>query len=90
MAYDNSHRESFLEMMLVERGASLATIDAYRRDLESLSFFLNKREISLHLAHAQDLRLYIGHMVKQGLAPRTQARKLSCLRQYYQFLLVIG
>ncbi len=35
--------ERFLEMLLVERGASPHTLDAYRRDLEDFAAFLARR-----------------------------------------------
>ena len=35
--------ESFLEMMMVERGASQHTVDAYRRDLDDYQTYLSRR-----------------------------------------------
>jgi integrase/recombinase XerD len=77
------HIETFLEMMAAERGASPRTLDAYRRDLEDFTSFL-KSDIAK--ADAEHLRGYIGFMKKAALAPRTAARRLSCLRQFYKFL----
>jgi integrase/recombinase XerD len=75
--------ESFLEMMAAERGASQRTLEAYRRDLADLAAFL-KRDVAA--VKTDDLRRYLADMKKSALAPRTAARRLSCLRQFYKFL----
>jgi integrase/recombinase XerD len=77
------HFETFLDMMVAERGASPHTIDAYRRDLNDLSEFL---DTDVATASTEDLKAYLLHLDETGLAPRTTARRLSCLRQFYSFL----
>ena len=79
----NPQVESFLEMMAAERGASPRTLEAYRCDLADVAAFLKTDTAG---AHVDDLRRYIAHMKKNALAPRTAARRLSCLRQFYKFL----
>lgn len=76
--------DSFLEMMLAERAAARNSTDGYRRDLEGLREFLGK--ISLESAARQDIEKYLAHLNKQGYAPRSVARKLSCFRQFFHFL----
>jgi integrase/recombinase XerD len=78
--------ERFLEMMAGERGASINTIDAYRVDLRHLSDFLAGRGGEVATASADDLRAFLGRLAKAGLSPRTLARRLSTLRQFYRFL----
>jgi integrase/recombinase XerD len=80
------HVDSFLEMMAAERAAAANTLDAYRRDLGDLSAFLARRGVAVEMAQADDLRAYLSHQAAIGMAPRTQARRLSCLRQFYRFL----
>lgn len=76
--------ESFLEMLVAERGASLATLEAYRRDLEHwLSFIGNAPEEALQ----SDVEAFSESMTQEGLAPTTASRRLSALRQFYKFLL---
>jgi integrase/recombinase XerD len=79
----NRHVETFLDMMSAERGASPHTLDAYARDLESLSEDLG---VDVSQASAEQLRVFLSRLLSQGLKPTTAARKLSCLRQFYQFL----
>lgn len=84
------HAEAFLEMMSVERGASVNTLDAYRRDLEDLESYLSRRNTDAAKAGAADLSAYMRALADAGLATRTQARRLSCLRQFYGFVYAEG
>jgi len=81
------HVETFLEMMSAECGASRRTLEAYRRDLDDLHAVL---KATIAEASAADLRRYLDHMKRAALAPRTAARRLSCLRQFYKFLYAEG
>ena len=78
--------ESFLEMLLAERGAAVHTVDAYRRDLADATNFLRTLGIDLPNADTDDLRGYFSRLASTGLAPSTAARRLSCLRQFFHFL----
>jgi integrase/recombinase XerD len=77
--------EAFLEMMAAERGAAANTLDAYRRDLDDLADFLARRGRNLDGAETADLRAYLAQLAAAGMAARTQAGRLSCLRQFYRF-----
>ncbi|MDE2462726.1 MAG: site-specific tyrosine recombinase XerD [Alphaproteobacteria bacterium] len=68
-------------MMGSERGASINTIAAYRRDLMELAG-------ALDLVHAPRaaLREFLERFSQAGFAPSTQARKLSAFRQFFGFL----
>lgn len=79
--------EGFLEMMAAERGAAANTLEAYRRDLECLGKFLCARGRPAREASTQDIRDYLAAMRDAALSPRTAARRLSCLRQFFRFLL---
>ena len=60
------------------------TIDAYRRDLNDFAGFLGRRDRSLADADAALVRAYLQRLDQAGMAPRTAARRLSALRQFYQ------
>lgn len=77
----NRYLESFLEMMAAERGAARNTLDAYRADLESALAHLGEGPL---LATPEDLRGWL--RTQTAFAARTQARRLSSLRQFYRFL----
>ncbi len=74
-------------MMSAERGASLHTIEAYRRDLEDASATISG---DLAQADAETVRAYLDDVAAHGFAATTQARKLSALRQFFRFLYTEG
>lgn len=82
--------ELFLEMMASERGASVHTLDAYQRDLNDFAAFAGAKRGGLVKASSTTIRAYLARLGKAGIAPRTAARRLSTLRQFYRFLLSEG
>jgi len=82
--------DPFLEMLSAERGAAPNTLEAYGRDLKAFAAFLAKRGGSPESAGVADIRAYLGRLARAGMAPRTAARRLSALRQFYRFLLAEG
>jgi integrase/recombinase XerD len=87
---DQSLIELFLDMLASERGASVNTLDAYRRDLEDLSEELGRAKQNIAAANNDDLRAYLGRLGARGLATASQARRLSAIRQLYRFLFSEG
>ena len=78
----SSSVEQFLEMMAAERGAAAHTIAAYRRDLKDFAAFC-KAPLK---ATMSDIERYLGTLHKERYSPRTIARRISALRQFYRFL----
>ncbi len=76
----------FLQMQTAECGASPNTISAYKHDLESLHAFLQTHHNSLTSATSQDLKEYIDDLSQHHYSPKTQARRLSSMREFYKFL----
>lgn len=75
----------FLDYLVAERGSARNTLLAYSRDLEALSESLNGR---LATASADDLRAWA--TCQHSLSSATLARRLSCLRRFFGFLLRDG
>ncbi len=90
MAEATRHIEAFLEMLSAERGAAANTIDAYRRDLDDFSAFLQQRATSLDAAATADISAYMQAASASGLKPTSRARRLSAVRQLYKFLIAEG
>tara|TARA_R110000868_G_scaffold55460_3_gene172493 strand:+ start:4500 stop:5423 length:924 start_codon:yes stop_codon:yes gene_type:complete len=82
------HIGAFLEMMMAERGASLNTHDAYLRDLTQYLDHLAAAGRDGKSAETQDVRDFLAGLSANGLAARTQARKLSAVRQFHGFLVL--
>lgn len=77
--------DSFLEMMSAERGAAANTLSAYERDLSDFADFMAGSGKTLLSADGPVIRNWIIDMQKLKIAPSTQARKLSAIRQLYRF-----
>ena len=83
------HAEAFLEMLATERGAARNTIAAYRADLDAFAAYAAAQGVRLHVASAATLSRYM-RSLHGDVAARTAARRLSCLRGFYRFLLRSG
>jgi integrase/recombinase XerD len=79
--------EAFLEMLQAERGASRNTLAAYGADLDNLQIFLARRQQKPAGADTEALRAYLKSLDYVGMTPRTVARRLSVIRQFFRFLL---
>ncbi len=81
-------------MLTAERGAAVNTRLAYERDLTDLSLWLAQRGLPLENAGTEDLRAYLAFQNQadgqEPPAPRTVARRLSAMRQFYRFLVSEG
>ncbi len=75
---------AFLAALAHERKASEHTLDAYRRDLESLSQLAAERPL-VTLAPA-DIRRFAMQLNSRGQSARSIARKLSAWRSFYRWL----
>ncbi len=77
-------------MLVAERGAAQLTREAYARDLAHATAHLATHGRTLERAQIEDLRGYVAALGRAEVSPRTLARKLSALRQFYRFLVVDG
>ena len=84
---DRARIEAFLEMMSAERGSSANTLDAYGRDLLDASEFCSG---ALCDADGKEISGWLRDLSKRGMAPSTQARKLSAVRRFFRFLFEEG
>ncbi len=71
----------------VERGLRPLSVEAYRSDLEIFAEFAEDRGTTLAAADAGCVRGFLQHLREHGIESRTVARKLSCLRGFYRWLL---
>jgi len=82
----DAHIEAFLEMLAAERGAAGNTLAAYQADLLDFWTHLGLSARSPGRAEAVDLGSYVAALHAAGLSTRTQARRLSALKQFFLFL----
>jgi len=84
------HIEAFGEMLAAERGAARNTLLAYGRDLADFAAFTTARGERAAASSPATLQAYMAGLSATGLSPRSAARRLSCLRQFFLFLLREG
>ena len=82
--------EQFLDSLWLESGLSGNTLSAYRSDLAGFEAWLDKKGLGLKNASRAELLGYLAANVRQGLSPRSSARRLSTLRRFYRYLLREG
>jgi len=85
----NVYLDLFLAYLLVEKGLTKNTLEAYSRDI---SVYLDSLERSgcsdLRLVRPTDVANFIAGLKESGLSPRSRARALSAVRMFHRFLLV--
>ena len=77
-------------MAAAERGLAHNSIDAYRRDLACFADHLAPSGVALADAEPEAIQEFMAALRRSGVAARTASRRLSCLRQFYRFLLTDG
>lgn len=86
----DAYLKGFKNYMLLERGLSHNSVNAYIRDVEKLIQFLSSKQshklpgdLSL-----KDLQQFIQWAHELGMAARSQARVISGLKAFYKYLLL--
>ena len=90
MAKDSVHVEAFMEMLSVERGASVNTLDSYQRDLTDFLGFIRTSKSTVLTVKSKTIQAYLKMLSDGGLSSATAARRLSALRQFFKFLYAEG
>jgi integrase/recombinase XerD len=83
---NRSKLDTFLNHIAVERGLSTNTISSYRRDLQSLVNFLERKNLKLENCRHDDLEEFIADRRKSGLSDASLARNIVAIRSLYRFL----
>jgi len=74
--------------LLLEKGLSPNTIEAYMTDLQKLIDFCEERQLSIHSLRQDHLEEFLAALCDQYLSPRTTARIISGLKSFFRFLLL--
>ena len=86
MNWQNAIKE-YQMYLKIERGLSKNTIDSYTKDLEKLCLFLKENNISISpIAIDTDIVKQFIYEVAKKLNPRSQARIISGLRSFFDYL----
>jgi len=76
---------SYLMHVRVEKGLSVNTISAYKRDLQKFDEFARKRKLVLESVGRDDLVDFLAGLYRLKLESRTVARQLVTLRNFFRF-----
>jgi len=80
--------EEYRTYLRVEKGLRPLTCEAYDSDLKTFAEFLESRHGVLLTAAQQDVAAFLEHLRTHGIDSRSAARKLSCIRGFYKWLLL--
>jgi integrase/recombinase XerD len=76
--------KSYLQFCRIEKGLSLNSLEAYRRDLGCLGKYLG--QTALEAVDLTVLRSYVEDLQHNGVANRSIARHVSTIRGFFRFL----
>ena len=74
----------------LEKGYSVNTLDAYMRDVDKLLRYLAVEQVDVLDVKLEDLEHIAAFISDLGIGPRSLARILSGVRQFYRFLVIDG
>lgn len=74
----------------LEKGYSVNTLDAYMRDVDKLFRYLSVEQVDVLDVKLEDLEHFAAFISDLGIGPRSLARILSGVRQFYRFLVIDG
>ncbi|HUB20158.1 MAG TPA: tyrosine recombinase [Acidobacteriaceae bacterium] len=78
----------YLAYLRVEKGLRLLSCEAYERDLLQFAEYLESESATLRTATQSHVAGFLDHLAKHSVESRSAARKLSCLRGFYRWLLL--
>ncbi len=78
----------FLEKSITEKNLTKPTLDCYKNDLKGFYKFLKKNNHSLLSCNYYNIISWIELLKKQSLEQSTISRKISTVRQFFNFLFI--
>lgn len=86
----NQQEKAFVNYLRLERGLADNSIFAYQRDVEKLKDFCSPRNISPIQVSLDDLKQFLADLYDLGNSARSQARIISGIKQFFEFLILEG
>ena len=80
--------DTYVDYLRDVRRMSPNTVSSYARDLAALASYAESKGRSIESLDRRDLEAFARHLMTAGLAPRSVARAIACVRGMYKFLLV--
>lgn len=82
--------KEYITYIQVEKGLGRHTLSSYASDLARLERWANKSGKTAAELSRPDLRRWIAHLSREGLAPSSVGRAVSAARGFYRFLMLDG
>lgn len=80
--------EAYLAYLEGVRRMAPNTLESYARDLSALAAFADARKTAPESLDRQALEAFVRQLMAAGLAPRSVARTVACLRGFYRFVAI--
>jgi site-specific recombinase XerD len=78
--------EEYLQWLTIEKGRSLATIAAYRRDLSALLTWMTSQRLEATTITEEDLERYFNGLRRSRRSSSTVARAVAAIRGWFAYL----
>lgn len=82
--------ERFDAYLLLEKGLSANTVEAYFQDVEKLLNYLDDEGVALSEVVEENLHNFVAGLHDIGISPRSQARIISGIKSFFKFLTMEG
>jgi tyrosine recombinase xerD len=80
--------KKYTSYLKIEKGLSANTVHAYLDDLKKLISYIDSCDIKIEIFESIDLHKFIHKLQQDKVQPRTQARIISGIKSFYEFLLL--
>ena len=84
-------KRGFKGFLAIEKSLSDNSIEAYLRDIEKLTQYLeleNKNHLTPIQVTLEDLQHFLSTIFELGLSARSQARIISGIKAFYNYLII--
>ena len=78
----------YIAYLRVEKGLRPLSCEAYQRDLLQFAEYVEGEHLSLIAVRHEQVAGFLEHLKRHSVESRSAARKLSCLRGFYRWLLL--
>lgn len=80
--------DSYRRYLLLEKGLSKNSIDAYMRDLQKLLDFAEQEQLSLKTIRLSHLEALLAEQYDKQISPRSLSRIISGLKSFFRFMVL--